>query len=91
MLTLARLLDAVLRGDLGELGDILTQRFKAVETAPNEANWDTARYLEVLPTAGPSAVSEAERSAATQLRLKEVRLARMTLEASAGGRSRSPL
>ena len=66
------------------------QRFKAVETAASESSWETARYLEVLPVAGPTAVSEAERSAATQLRLKEVRLARMTQEANSGFRSRSP-
>jgi hypothetical protein len=69
--TLAEALDSLLSGDLAHAGDILMQRFKAIETAEREGNWNVASRLELIPEATASAVSHAEREAAMSLELRE--------------------
>ena len=46
---MAECLDALNDGKLGALGDILMQRFKALEVATKDGHWDVARQLEVVP------------------------------------------
>ena len=76
--TLSEGLDFLASGHLGMLGDLLMQRFKAVETSLQEGgNWEIARHLEVIPPAVPSAVSEAERAAALTMRLRSSKAARV--------------
>ena len=46
LVTLGKAIDLLLSGQLGELGDLLVQRLKAVETAVADQNWSTARHQE---------------------------------------------
>ena len=86
--TLALAMDSLLQGDLAAAGDVLMQRFKAVEIAATEQNWDLAKYIEVLPERGASAVTEAERAAASKLKARDLKIARWAQ--GRDGRSRSP-
>ena len=54
--TLAEALDLLLAGDLSRVGDILMQRFRAVEMAATDGRWDLAQHLELIPKAGVSSV-----------------------------------
>ena len=47
--TLAQMLDFLSNGQSGQLGDLLVQRFKAVEPAPAEGKWNVAQHLELIP------------------------------------------
>lgn len=78
--TLAEALDLLLEGQLPELGDLLTQRFKSVETAALESNWDLAKHFELIPAPGVSAVSDSERAIAATLKLREAKLYRLVDE-----------
>jgi hypothetical protein len=69
--TLAEALDSLLGGDVARAGDILMQRFKAIETAEHEGNWNVASRLELIPERTASAVSYAEREAAMNLELRD--------------------
>ena len=72
--TLATGLDALAGGRLAELGDVMMQRYKAVEMASQENNWDVAQRLEVIPDARPSALSTEERHAAANHEMSELKL-----------------
>ena len=48
--TLASCLDSLGRGDLPALGDMLIQRFKALETSIVDNSWSVARRLELVPS-----------------------------------------
>ena len=54
--TLAEALDLLLQGDLSKVGDVLMQRFRAVELAAQDGRWDLAQHLELIPQAGVSSV-----------------------------------
>ena len=43
------MLDFLSNGQSGQLGDLLVQRFKAVEPAPAEGKWNVAQHLELIP------------------------------------------
>ena len=71
--TLATCLDHLTTGRLDTLGDVLIQRFKAVETASRDQSWLLASQQELLPTheLGISTPREAEIAAKqAQTRLK---------------------
>ena len=72
--TLAEGLDHLLSGRLAEAGDLLIQRYKAVETAASGEDWELARHLEVIPPSSISAVSPSERAAVTAMRARELKL-----------------
>ena len=74
MRTLAQGLDNLAAGRLAEVGDVLMQRYKAVELAATEGNWDLAQRLEVIPDTRPAAVSHEERHAAAAEELTEQKL-----------------
>ena len=57
MRTLAEALDAILAGDLAGAGDLLMQRFRALEMATVDGNWDMARHLELIPDTAVSSVT----------------------------------
>ena len=57
--TLARAIDLVLKGDITGLGDLLMQRYKAVEHGATHG-WQAARHLQLLPAADVTAVSARE-------------------------------
>ena len=51
LVTLATALDLLLDGKLGMLGDLLAQRFKAIEASlAADGNWAVARHQELIPT-----------------------------------------
>ena len=72
--TIAECIDALVAGDLPHLGDLLTQRLKAVQTAVVEGNWNFAQHLELIPTSGSNVVSPAELRAAQRAQIDQMRL-----------------
>ena len=57
MQSLAEAVDLLMRGRVASAGDVLIQRFRAVEAAAlEEGRWSVARHLEVLPEVGVSTV-----------------------------------
>ncbi len=75
-MTLATGLDMLLEGDLGRLGDLLVQRFKAIIEASLSAdgNWSVARHQELIPTqASLSTKAELTEAAKAELRASKLR------------------
>ena len=57
MRTIGETIDALMAGNVGRLGDVLAQRFRAVELqSTGEATWTQARHLEVITPRGASSV-----------------------------------
>jgi len=84
--TLAEGVDLLASGSLGSLGDVLMQRFRAVETSVQETgSWELARHLEAIPPSLPSTLSEAERAQALAMKQRERKAA-----AILAPRARSP-
>ena len=75
--TLAEALDMLLTGQLAQLGDLLMQRFKAVEVAAVDG-WAIAKHLELIPSAGLSSISNMERKLATDMEMREMKLHELT-------------
>lgn len=46
--SLGSAIDLLLEGSLAALGDLLMQRLKALETAMQEQNWQSARHQELI-------------------------------------------
>ena len=78
MRTVAHAIDALTEGRLAEAGDVLMQRFKAVEMAETDQSWAVAQRMELIPRRDISSVSSAERAAAVHAELAERRLAGYT-------------
>ncbi|CAK0842773.1 unnamed protein product, partial [Prorocentrum cordatum] len=57
-------LDALTRGDLPQLGDMLMQRLKAIEQATKDGHWKIAEHLELIDSTDIGLASSAEVSAA---------------------------
>ena len=72
---LAAAIDHLTVGDLAQLGDLLMQRLKAVQTAATEGDWSTASELDVTPLSSVLLTSEEEQRAAARAKLLKVRLA----------------
>ena len=86
--TLAESIDHLANGRLDSVGDVLMQRFRAVEKAVQDnGSWETARHLEIIPPALPTTLSEKERAQALQIRLREQKA---TAAGKGAGRDRSP-
>jgi hypothetical protein len=66
-------MDHLCRGELGSVGDVLLQRFKAVEMAARDSNWSVSQHLELIPKSSVSASSSWKRRAAADLELSEIR------------------
>eukprot|EP00972_Heterocapsa_arctica_P088461 13043060-Heterocapsa_arctica.AAC.1 len=49
MRTLAETTDCPIAGDLDRAGDILVQRFKALEVSNGEGGWSMGRHYELIP------------------------------------------
>ena len=74
MRTLASALDMLLSGDLSRAGDILIQRYKALEESAVSGHWDLATELEAVAHRETTLTSDQERHRAAALQLKKVRL-----------------
>ena len=57
-------LDALTRGELPHLGDMLMQRLKAIEQATKDGHWKVAEHLELVDSTDIGLASSAEVSAA---------------------------
>ena len=84
LMTLASSIDGVVGGRLAEAGDVLMQRYKAVELAAQENNWDVAQRLEIIPDARPTAVSPEERQAAANHEMAELKPRKMMGQSRVG-------
>ena len=78
MRTISEALDMLLQGRSAEMGDVLMQRFKAIETAAKDDSWGVASRLELIPPAGASAVDHEERELAVGLEMRERKLEALT-------------
>ena len=70
MRTLAETIDALMEGDALRAGDLLIQRFKALETSVVDGTWSRARHHELIPEEGVALASAAERQAISRLELQ---------------------
>lgn len=70
--TLAEALDLLAAGRIASLGDLLMQRFKALEISIVEG-WNVAKHMELIPEDESMSVTEAERKLATALEVKDLR------------------
>lgn len=75
LVTLATSLDLLLEGKLGMLGDLLAQRFKAIEASlAADGNWAVARHQELIPVqASLSTKAELTEAAKAELRAQKLR------------------
>ncbi len=72
--TLATCLDCLARGNLAVLGDVLMQRFKAVESAVATKSWEVSQHFEVVDPGSASAATTKEREIAAKLTLRDSQL-----------------
>ena len=75
--TLASAVDLLLEGDLGRAGDLIIQRFKAIEASlAADGNWGVARHHELIPgQATLSTRAEQTEAAKAELRARKLRQA----------------
>ena len=75
LITLASSLDLLLEGELGRVGDLLVQRFKAIEASlAADGNWMVARHQELIPgQASLSTKAELTEAARAELRAQKLR------------------
>ena len=83
-LTLATALDQLIMGNIPEVGDLLVQRLKAIETAASDHNWEVAQNLELLQPETPSLLSRSEKTLATKETLQHQSEAKRILQATQG-------
>ncbi len=84
--TLATAVDHVVCGRVAEAGDLLIQRFKAVELAATSGSWGVAQHVEIAPPSQVSAMHEKELEAAAKLERHRFKLR----QALAQGNGRGP-
>ena len=66
LITLGTAIDLLIMGELPELGDLLMQRLKALETSLVGSNWISARHQELIPPRAASLSSESEKRRAAK-------------------------
>ena len=74
MRTVGECLDALLRGDLASLGDLLMQRLKAIEQATKDGHWQVARHLEVCDTTELGLATDLEVQTAVNRQIRDGKL-----------------
>ena len=78
LITLGTGIDLLLQGRLAELGDLMAQRLKALETSLGETGWQTARHQELIPPQAASLTTEEERRRAARQELATSKLRQLT-------------
>ena len=78
--TLGSAIDLLLDGSLAALGDLLMQRLKALETAMQEQNWQSARHQELISPQSASLTNTGEREMASKTELRMMRLRNATMK-----------
>ena len=90
-LTLATALDQLIMGNVPEVGDLLVQRLKALESASADNNWEIAQNMEILQQENPSLTSRSERSLVTKETLQHQSEGRKISQATfAKGKGKAP-
>ena len=84
LLTLGRAIDMLIQGQLGELGDLLMQRLKAVETSLVDQGWHSAKHQELISPHAASLTTEAERRRTARMEISANKLKEMTLKGRKG-------
>ena len=79
-------LDALQRGELPKVGDMLMQRLKAIEQATKDGHWQVAQHLELVDSTDIGLASQAEVSAAASTYSEGAKLKERL--GKAGGRGR---
>ncbi|CAJ1461453.1 unnamed protein product [Effrenium voratum] len=74
LVTLGTSLDLLMNGRLAELGDLLMQRLKALETSLTDQNWSAARHQELIPPVAASLTTLGERHRTARAELQQVKL-----------------
>ena len=74
LITLGTGIDLLLSGRLAELGDLMIQRLKALETSLSDQSWQTARHQELIPRQGASLTGEMEKRKAARYELAASKL-----------------
>ena len=72
--TLAECIDHLCKGRLPQLGDMLMQRFTAVEMSLSEGGWSAARHLEIIPETLYGLASRQLRTAAVVEETRQLKL-----------------
>ena len=90
-LTLATALDQLIMGNIPEVGDLLVQRLKALESAATDSNWEIAQNMELLQAENPSLTSRSERTLVTKETLQHQSEGRKINQATFGkGQGKAP-
>ena len=79
LLTLGRAIDLLVQGHLPELGDLLMQRLKALETSFADQGWHSARHQELIPSHAASLTTEAERRKTAKMEVAANKLKEITM------------
>ena len=72
--TVAEAIDALGAGQLPELGDLLMQRFKALQTSVADGGWHLAKRMELIPDEADTVASFEERRLAARDELLHLKL-----------------
>ena len=74
MRTWAAVIDHLMDGQLGALGDVAVQRLKALEASVSEGGWELARHQELIPKTRASITEDEERFLAARAELQATKL-----------------
>ena len=74
--TLAVGFDHLARGNTAGLGDVLMQRFKAVESSANHKSWEFAKHFELVPNQQFACASQREQETAARMTIRDSQLQR---------------
>ncbi|CAK0804970.1 unnamed protein product, partial [Prorocentrum cordatum] len=85
MRTVGECLDALLRGELDHLGDLLMQRLKAIEQATRDGHWQVAQHLELCDDLGAGLARQEEVHDAASKHRRMHGLAESLAKAKKGG------
>ena len=60
MMTLCTVMDLLAQKRFAEVGDVVSQRLKAVEVSDRDEGWNRARFIELVPEDGQMLATQAE-------------------------------
>jgi hypothetical protein len=63
-----------MKGDLGQVGDVLMQRLRAIEEFVETKTWTLGRHLELITPLDGTLTTESERSIAVRAELRTAKL-----------------
>ena len=72
--TVSWVLDLLVMVELAQLGNVLMQRYKALEASVSDGGWHLARHYELIPPTIASTLTPSEQDAAARLALREAKL-----------------